>query len=85
MIKVIIELNLVFPYKISMGTLVEFCSLWDSRILSGGTQRLKAIIDMPSHHFKVIFGKNPIVGICDIPSGMKYFIESLKVKKILGK
>jgi len=85
MINVIIELNLVFPYKISMGTLVEFCNLWDSRILSGGTQRLKVIIDMPSHHFKVIFGKNPIIGMSDIPSGMEYFIESLEVKKILVK
>ena len=85
MIKVIIELNLVFPYKISMGVLVEFCSLWDSRILSGGTQRIKAIIDMPSNHFKVIFGKNPIVGTYSVPNGMNHFIESLKVKKIMVK
>ena len=59
MIKVIIELELVFPYKISMGILVEFCCLWDCLILSGGTNRAKAIVSMPSIHFKKIFGENP--------------------------
>lgn len=83
MIRVIIELELVFPYKSSMGTLIEFCSLWDSRIFSGGTQKAKAIIAMPAYHFKVIFGQNPKVGNYDVPSGTEYFIESLKVKKVL--
>ncbi len=85
MIRVVIELNLIFPYKLSMGTLVEFCSLWDSRIFSGGTQRLRAIISMPARHFKTIFGENPRVGKYGIPSGMEYFIESLKVKRIMVK
>jgi len=85
MIRAVIELNLIFPYKRSMGTLAEFCSLWNSRIFSGGTQRLKAIIAMPSRHFKTIFGENPRVGKYGVPSGMEYFIESLKVKKILVK
>lgn len=85
MIRAVIELNLIFPYKLSMGALAEFCSLWDSRIFSGGTQRLKALISIPSHHFKTIFGENPRVGKYGVPSGMEYFIDSLKVKKIMVK
>ena len=85
MIKVIIELNLVYPYKLSMPVLAEFCSLWDSTILYGGTKRLKALISMPSVHFKKIFGHNPRVGGYNVPSGTGHFIESLKVKKVLVK
>ena len=83
MIKVTIELELVHPYKISMDTLVEFCSLWDSRIFSGGTQKRKAIISMPAHHFKVIFGTNPREKKYDVPSGTEKFIDALKVKEII--
>ena len=85
MISVVMELNLIFPYKISMDTLVEFCSLWDTRIFSGGSQRRKAIISMPAHHFKTIFGQNPREQKYNVPSGTEYFIESLKVKDIIVK
>lgn len=85
MIKVIMELELVYPYKISMDVLVEFCSLWESRIFSGGTQRRKAIISMPAHHFKVIFGTNPREKTYSVPSGAEHFIEALKVKDIIVK
>ena len=85
MIKVIITLELVFPYKISMATLVEFCYLWDSTILYGGTKRLKAIISMPGIHFKKIFGQNPREKSYPVPSGMGYFIDNLRVKNIFIK
>lgn len=85
MIKAIIELELIFPYKISMGTLIEFCHLWDCKILYGGTKRLKAIISMPSVHFKSIFGQNPEKKSYTVPRGMEHFIESMKVNKILIK
>ena len=83
MIRVIIELQLVFPYKLSMGTLVEFCSLWDCVLLHGGTKKIKARISMPHIHFKKIFGTNPKKQEYSVPSGMESFIESLRVKKIL--
>lgn len=82
MIRAIIELSLVPPYERSMGTLIEFCGLWDSTPLYGGTKRRKAVISMPSHHFKSIFGRNPSVGQYAVPTGTEKFIESLKVKKI---
>jgi hypothetical protein len=85
MIRVIIELELVFPYKISMGVLAEFCSLWDSVILSGGTKKIKAVISMPGIHFKKIFGQNPREISYEVPSGMGHFIESLKVKTVMVK
>ncbi len=85
MIRVIIEVELVFPYKRSMGVLVEFCYLWNCKILSGGTTRIKAIISMPGIYFKKIFGTNPREKEYDIPKGMEYFIDKLIVKDILIK
>lgn len=83
MIRVLIELKLVYPYKVSMDTLTEFCSLWDCTILKGGTHRLRASISMPSDHFKKIFGKNPQTGTYEVPTGTGHFITSWKVKKVI--
>ena len=85
MIKVIMELELVFPYRLSMGVLVEFCYLWDTLLVKGGTKKLKSIISMPGHHFKKIFGTNPREREFSIPSGMEKFISKITVKKILIK
>ena len=85
MIRVIIELSLKFPYKISMDVLTEFCCLWNCRIFSAGTQKRIAIIAMPAHHFKTIFGTNPREREFDVPSGTEHFIEALKVKDIIVK
>lgn len=85
MIKAIIELELVFPYKRSMGILVEFCYLWDCHIISGGTKKLKATISMPSKHFKRIFKRNPIVRTYAVPSGMEKFVSKFTVKEITTK
>ncbi len=85
MIRVVLELSLIFPYKISMDVLAEFCSLWNCRIFSASTQRRIALIDMPVHHFKTIFGTNPRIREFDVPSGTEHFIESLKVKDIIVK
>ena len=85
MIRVVIEVALIFPYKISMDVLVVFCSLWDSRIFSGGTSKRIAIISMPGRHFKTIFGTNPREIEYDVPNGMEHFIESLKVKDVIIK
>lgn len=83
MIKAIIELELVFPYKISMGVLVEFCFLWDCHLISGGTKKLKATISMPSNHFKQIFKRNPVAREYAVPEGMEKFISKFTVKRIV--
>jgi len=85
MIRVVIELSLIYPYKLSMDTLIEFCNLWDSRIFSGGSQKRIAIIFMPGNHFKTIFGTNPREKEFPVPTGTGHFIETLKVKDIIVK
>ena len=85
MIKAVIELELVYPYRRSMGILIEFCILWDCHIISGGTRKLKAVISMPSHQFKKIFKRNPTVREYAIPSGMEKFVSKFTVKRIMTK
>lgn len=85
MIKVILEFSLVFPYKTSIGVLGEFCSLWESTLLYGGTKKRAAIISMPVKHFKSIFGTNPKEGSYNVPQGMGHFIETVNVTKVLVK
>ena len=85
MTKAIIELELVYPYQLSMGVLVEFCYLWDCHIISGGTQKLKATISMPSIYFKQIFGRSPITREYAVPKGMEKFISKMTVKEVLKK
>jgi len=40
---------------------------------------------MPSHHFKKIFGRNPVVREYEVPKGMEKFISKFTVKKIIAK
>lgn len=82
MIKAVIELELVYPYRRSLTILIEFCHLWDCHIMSGGTNKLKATISMPSHQFKKIFRRNPTVREYAIPSGMEKFVSKFTVKQI---
>jgi hypothetical protein len=56
--------------------------LWDGCLLYGGTNKLEAEFSLPAVHFKKIFGENPRVKKYSVPSGMGFFIESIKVKKI---
>jgi len=77
-----LECELVYPYKRSIDTLVAFCTLWDSCLLYGGTNKLVAKFSMPVVHFKKIFGENPRVKEYSVLSGMGYFIKSIEVKKI---
>ena len=82
MIKALLECQLVYPYKRSIDTLASFCSLWDGCLMYGGTNKLKAEFNLPVVHFKKIFGENPKVKGYPVPSGMEFFIESIKVKQI---
>ncbi len=82
MIKVVLDINLIYPYNVSLHTLTEFCYLWDTTILSGGTYKIKAVLSMPYKHFKSIFNRNPMVGACDVPSILSKVVESVYVKEI---
>jgi hypothetical protein len=85
MIRVAIEFELKQNYRSSLDMLLAFCCIWDSVIMYGGTNREKAIISMPSNHFKRIFKTNPELKVYSVPSGMEKFISSVRVKKIMSK
>ena len=85
MIRVLIELEIVFPYKKSINILSEFCNLWDCGLLEGGTNRPDALISMPSGKFKKMFGTNPRIGEYNIPTGAEHFIKKWNVKEIIIK
>ena len=82
MIKVLIELELTFPYKKSMIILSEFCHLWSCGLLEGGTNRANALISIASGNFKRIFGENPRVKKYKVPTGTEHFTKNWEVKKI---
>lgn len=83
MLKVILELELAYPYSQSIMTLLEFCGLWDCDILKAGTNSADAVINMPTKFFKVIFGINPQKGkTYEVPKGTEHFIISIVVKKV---
>ena len=82
MIRAIIEVKLIYPYKQSLTALLEFNNLWQCNILRGGTKKEKAVMSMPTMKFKKIFGVNPQKGEYEVPRNMKHFISSVRVKKI---
>jgi len=78
-----IEIELVYPYKQSLDTLLDFVNIWACRIIKGGTSQSKAVISMPVKKFKNIFATNPRIGKYKIPAGTEHFISSVEVKKII--
>ena len=83
MIRVILNIRIIYPYRDSFTTLLDFCNLWNCNIIQGGSRNKKAKINMPAIKFKKIFGTNPKIGEYDVPAGAGHFIESIKVEKII--
>jgi hypothetical protein len=83
LLRVILELEMSYPYSQSLLTLLEFCGLWDCDIIKAGSHSSKSTISMPTKFFKVIFGENPIVGKdYEVPKGTENFIVKIIVKKV---
>lgn len=83
-IKVVLEVALVYPYKKSMDTLLDFARIWDSKVIYGSTRKEKLLMFMPKKVFKRMFGGNPRNNIeYDPPINSESFIKSVKVKKII--
>jgi hypothetical protein len=82
MIRVIINLELVYPYSKSIEVLLKFNTLWSCFLLGGGTKKKEAIISMPAKKFKKIFNTNPQIGEYEVPQGASHFISSVNVKEI---
>ena len=85
MIRAIVAVKLKYPFNQSMGTLLEFCSLWGSSVLLGSTNKPLAAFSMPQKYFKRIVGENPRIQKYSVPSGMERFISSFQVIEILVK
>ena len=84
MIKIILDMELVYPYSDSLTVLIDFCAIWDSALLFGGTYLAKAQISMPLTYFKKIFHENPQLKEYSIPSGMEKFVSKIRVSKIIA-
>lgn len=82
-INVILEIELVYPYKLSLTTLLEFNRLWGCKIISGGTKNMIAVISMPVKKFKKIFKENPKIKKYKTPVNAEGFIASVNVKELL--
>ena len=83
MIKVLLQLELVYPYNASISHLFEFNMLWGGCLISGSTNESKALIYMDAGKFKKLFGENPKKGSYKVPKGAEYFIKAVEVKEIL--
>ena len=80
---ILVEITLVFPFNTSAQTFIDFCNVWDCKIISVGTNQEKAIFIIAREKFKKIFHKNPVLGEYEVPSGAEKFIENVHVTKIL--
>ena len=85
MITVRLELYLVYPYKLSMMTLLDFCKIWGCEVRRASTRKSEAIIHMPVRKFKKIFKTNPLGMEYEVPPGMQKFVTRLWVKEIIVK
>ena len=82
MLVAIIELKLVYPFKISLDTLLRFNNLWGCHLLEGGTSNNKATISMPIKQFKKIFKTNPRKAEFKVPVNAEKFLSAVKVKEV---
>lgn len=83
-IKIILEVKLVYPYKNSLETLLDFASIWSSKVVDGSTRKEKLLMHMPSRVFKRMFGRNPKVDMIYAPPlNSESFLKSIEVKKII--
>ena len=85
MIKVLVEMGLVDPYRVSFETLLNFSVVWRCSVIKGGPRRKNAVMSMPVENFKKIFKENPRISKYRVPIGAESFISSVKVKEIVLK
>ena len=77
------EIYLIYPYKKSLSTLIDFKNLWRCQLIKSSTRKEKALISMPSYSFKKIFGTNPKEDLkYAAPVNSEHFIRYIKVKKV---
>ena len=75
----VLEIKLKYPFIQSADLLMQMATLWRCRIIHVSTHKALSVIMMPWKKFKMIFGRNPRVGDCEIPANTEDFIESIKI------
>ena len=84
-IYITLEIELVFPFKKSAETLIEFCNQWQCNVVYVGTHKETAKIEIPWKKFKKIWGHNPHKGDVEIPEGAEFFMKDIRVVDIRTK
>jgi len=84
-IAVLLEIKLVYPYAKSAGLLADMCNIWSCKIISLGTTRSIASVQMPWKQFKMIFGANQRIDDLKPPANTEHFIEEIEVLEIKKK
>lgn len=75
----IIEIDLPFPFKISLEVLNQFLNTWGGRHISCGTLRKTATFAIDDYKFAMIWGERPRVGRWRVPEGAEHFMEDVRV------
>ena len=80
----ILKIELIFPYKVGIESLLRLSAIWNCDIIKISTKKKYQVISMPWKHFKDIWGSNPYRGTWRVPEGTEDFIESVEVIKVTG-
>lgn len=75
----IIEIDLTFPFKISLEILNDFLNEWGGRHISCGTARSTAVFALDDYKFARIWGELPRIGRWRVPDGAEHFMEDVRV------
>ena len=78
-----VDMALVFPYKKSLGILIEMTNTWNMSFLSGGTNKRIAKVQISQKTFKKLWGTNPSKGKHKVLANTEDFIAGVEVKEIL--
>jgi len=82
-IHAIVDIALVFPYKKSIGILIQMLNTWQMIFISGGTTRRVAKVQIPQKTFKKLWGHNPRIGTHHVLEGTEDFIAGVEVVELL--
>jgi len=83
MIHIVLKVILKPPFKKSFNTLLDFCNIWSSSIIHGGTKNIEAQISVPEHKFEKLFKERPKVSEFKIPKGAEFFMQKVEVINII--
>ena len=78
---VIVDVQLQYPYNLSLDGLHELCNTWNLHILLAGTRRRIAVIGIPSDILQRLFGKPSTKGEINVPEQLRAFIVKMTINQ----